>query len=122
MNAFTASDNILVVVSPGYFELDSLGQLGRSITEVRELFNPQLGLLGYLFTMSDPTVNSRQSLQLLRQTYTSDVLKTVIPRNTDIRDAHYKHQDIFGFKPKSASANAYRKLIKELFKYEKTIG
>jgi chromosome partitioning protein len=122
MNAFTASDTVLVVVSPGYFELDSLGQLGRSITEVKELFNSQLGLLGYLFTMSDPTVNSRQSLQLLRQTYTSDVLRTVIPRNTDIRDAHYKHQDIFGFSPKSASANAYRKLIKELFKYEKTIS
>ncbi len=121
MNAFTASDAVLVVVSPGYFELDSLGQLGRAISEVKELFNPSLGLLGYLFTMSDPTVNSKQSLQLLRQTYTSDVLKTVIPRNTDIRDAHFMHQDIFGSNPKAASANGYRKLIKELFNYEETI-
>jgi chromosome partitioning protein len=122
MNAFTASDAVLVVVSPGYFELDSLGQLGRSITEVKELFNPNLKLLGYLFTMSDPTVNSKQSLQLLRQTYTDDVLTTVIPRNTDIRDAHYNHIDIFGFNPKSSSANGYRKLIKELFGYEKAIS
>ena len=30
LNAFTASDKVLVVVSPGYFELDSLVQLGRN--------------------------------------------------------------------------------------------
>src|SRR5512144_864114 len=53
LNAFTASDNVLVVVSPGYFELDSLVQLGKTLEEVREYFNPGLALLGYLFTMSD---------------------------------------------------------------------
>ena len=119
MNAFTAADGILIVVSPGYFELDSLMQLGKSISEVKELFNPDLKLLGYLFTMSDTTVNSRTSLKLLRQTYTGDVLNTIIPRNTDIRDAHFNHVDIFDYNPMAASAHAYRKLIKELFGYEK---
>ncbi len=121
MNAFTAADEILIVVSPGYFELDSLVQLGKSIGEVKELFNPHLRLLGYLFTMSDPTVNSRTSLKLLRQAYTGDVLHTVIPRNTDIRDAHFQHADIFAYNPKSASAQAYKKLIRELFNYEEEI-
>lgn len=121
MNAFTAAEGILVVVSPGYFELDSLVQINKTIHEVKELFNPSLKLLGYLFTMSDPTVNSRTSLKLLRQTYTDDVLKTVIPRNTDIRDAHFQKQDVFAYSPKASSAQAYAKLIKELFGYEKEI-
>lgn len=115
LNAFTAADKVLVVVSPGYFELDSIVQLGKTIEEVREYFNPQLELLGFLFTMADPTVNSRTSLQVLRQTYTGSVLKTVIPRNTDLRDAHFNKLDIFGFKPRAKAALAYRKLITEVF-------
>jgi chromosome partitioning protein len=86
LNSFTASDKVLVVVSPGYFELDSLVQLSKTLEEVREYFNPDLALLGYLFTMSEPTINTSASLQILRQTYTEMVLKTVIPRNTDLRD------------------------------------
>lgn len=115
LNGMTAADGVLVVVSPGYFELDSLVQLNKSMAEVREFFNPSLKLLGYLFTMSDPTINSKTSLKLLRQAYTDDVFTTVIPRNTDIRDSHFQKQDIFEFSPKSKSAVAYNRLIKELF-------
>jgi len=115
INAFTASDKVLVVVSPGYFELDSIGQIGKTLVEVREYFNKNLQLLGYLFTMSDPTNNSRVSLKLLRQTYTNEVLKTVIPRNTALRDAHFRKKDIFAIKPKSKGALAYTKLISEIF-------
>jgi chromosome partitioning protein len=115
LNSFTASDKVLVVVSPGYFELDSLVQLSKTLDEVREYFNPTLALLGYLFTMSEPTINSSVSLQILRQTYTGKVLKTVIPRNTDLRDAHFQKQDIFSFNPRAKAALAYEKLIREIF-------
>ena len=114
LNAFTASDSVLVVVSPGYFELDSLVQIGKVLEEVRELFNPSLGFLGFLFTMSDPTVNSKTSLKILRQTYTDQVLKSVVPRNTDMRDAHMNKQSIFDYAPQSSSAHAYKKLLEEL--------
>ncbi len=115
INAFTASDQVLVVVSPGYFELDSIVQLSKTVDEVREYFNPDLKVLGHLFTMSDPTINSRTSLKILRQTYPDQVLKTVIPRNTDLRDAHFNKQDIFSFAPESKSAEAYARLIDEVF-------
>lgn len=115
LNAFTAADKVLVVVSPGYFELDSIVQLGKTIEEVKKLFNSDLEMLGFLFTMADPTINSRTSLQILRQTYTDSVLKTVIPRNTDLRDAHFNKKNIFEFNPKAKSALAYKKLIGELF-------
>jgi len=115
VNAFTASDRVLIVVSPGYFELDSIVQISKSIKEVQELFNQHLKILGFLFTMSDPTVNAKTSLQVLRQTYPDFVLNTVIPRNTDLRDAHFSQQDIFAYKPDAKAAIAYQKLIKELF-------
>jgi chromosome partitioning protein len=115
INAMTAADKVIVVVSPGYFELDSIVQIRKTIEEVQKIFNPSLELAGFLFTMSDPTVNSKISLQLLRQAYTSLVFNTVIPRNTDLRDAHFDKKDIFSFNAKSTAAQAYEKFIKELF-------
>jgi len=116
INAFTASDRVLVIVSPGYFELDSIVQISKTINEVREFFNPTIQLLGFLFTMSDPTITTKTSLQVLRQTYTDAVLNTVIPRNTDVRDAHFNRKDIFTYAPQSKSADAYSRLLFELFK------
>ena len=115
INAFTAADQVIVVVSPGYFELDSIVQISKTIREVQDVFNPALELLGFLFTMSDPTINTRTSLQIMRQSYTDKVFKTIIPRNTDLRDAHMQKQDIYTFNPSAKAARAYRSLIRELF-------
>jgi chromosome partitioning protein len=115
INAFTASDFIIVVISPGYFELDSTIQISKSIKEVQELFNPNLKLRGFLFTMSDPTVNAKTSLKILRQTYTSAVLTTIIPKNVDLRDASFNKQDVFEYSPQSKAAEAYQRLIDEVF-------
>ena len=115
INSFTAADCALVVVSPGYFELDSIVQISKTIANVREFFNPRLELLGFLFTMSDSTINTQTSLQILRQTYTDKVLRTIIPRNVDLKDAHMSRQDIFAFNPRSNAARAYQALIEEVF-------
>ena len=118
INAMTAADKVIVVVSPGYFELDSIVQIRKTIDEVKDLFNPNLELAGFLFNMSDPTLNSKTSLQILRQTYTGSLFNTVIPRNTDLRDAHFNQQDIFSFNANSHSAQAYEKFIREFLKYD----
>jgi chromosome partitioning protein len=115
INALTASEKVIVVVAPGYFELDSIVQLTKTINEVQSFFNPQLQLLGLLFNMSEPTINTSTSLQLLRQTYTDRVLATIIPRNTDMKDAMFNKRDIFSFNPRAKAAQAYDKLIRELF-------
>lgn len=115
LNAFTAADAVLVTVAPGYFELESTVQINKVITQVQRDFNPNLALAGLVFVMAEPTNNSKNSLRILRQTYPTQVLDTVIPKNTDIKDAHYAKQDIFTYQPRSASAGAYRKLIREIF-------
>jgi chromosome partitioning protein len=114
INAFTASDRVLIPVAPGYFELDSIVQISKTVQEVREYFNPQIRLAGFLYTMSDPTINAKTALGILRQTYTDAVLKTIIPRNTDIRAVHFHRQDIFTDTPQSKSAQAYQRLLVEL--------
>lgn len=115
LNAFTASDELLVVVAPGPFEIDAINQLSQVYEQVKREFNKNLKMRGFAFVMTDPTNASKISLQILRQAYSSLVLDTTIPRNTDIRDAHLANQDIFTFNSKSAAANGYKKLITEIF-------
>jgi chromosome partitioning protein len=115
LNAFTAADKVLIVVAPGYFELDSIAQIRKTLNDVQSWYNENLSLAGFLFTKSDPTINSRTSLEILRKTYADAVFKTVIPQNTDLRDAHFNKKDVFTFNSKSPSARAYSKLITELF-------
>src|SRR5215211_1807109 len=115
INAFTASDKVLVVVSPGYFELDSTIQIGKTIKEVQDYFNSGLKMRGFLFNMSDGTLNTRTSLKVLRQTYPDHVLNTIIPRNVDLKNAHFNKKDIFTHAPHSKAAEAYQRLIDEMF-------
>lgn len=115
LNAFTAADEVIVIVSPGYFELDSIVQIRKTIAEVQRFFNPTLQLRGLLFTMSDPTVNTANSLAILRRMYQDQLLQTIIPRNTDLRDAHFAKQDIFVYNPSAKGAIAYARLIEELY-------
>jgi chromosome partitioning protein len=115
LNAFTASDKIIVVVSPGYFELDSIVQIDKTVAKVKEEFNPNLELLGMLFNLSDNTNATTASLQLLRQAYPNKVFRTIIPRNTDIKEAQLSKQDIFAFNSRANAAIAYQNLMRELF-------
>lgn len=115
INAFAASDEIIVVVEPGYFELDSIVQITKTIKEVQEIFNPHVKIRGFLFTKSDPTTNTKVSLDTLRSTYPTFVFDTIIPRNVAIKDAMFQKQDIFSYDPRAKSALAYQKLIRELF-------
>jgi chromosome partitioning protein len=120
LNALTASEKVIVVVSPGYFEVEAIDQIADTIRETKTDYNPDLELIGLLFTMTDQTLNTSTSLSLLKQAYPTLLLPRHIPRNTDLRDAHYSHQDIFTFNPKAYAAISYDKLIHELFLPNKT--
>ena len=65
-------------IEPGYFELESIAQLNKTMAEVRELYHSDLDLLGYMFTKADSTVNSRTSLKVLRETFADKVFNTML--------------------------------------------
>jgi chromosome partitioning protein len=115
LNALTAADKVIVTVSPGYFEVEAIDQIADTIRETKTDYNQSLELIGLLFTMADQTINTSTSLSILKQMYPTILIPRQIPRNTDIRDAHYNHQDIFSFNAKAYAAIAYDKLIDELF-------
>jgi chromosome partitioning protein len=106
---------VLLVVEPGYFELDSIVQLQKTIARVQRNFNPSLALRGILLNKSDPTNSTKFALNALRETYGPLVFQTVVPRNTAIKEAQIKKTDIFSYDEKAYAAIAYANLIAELF-------
>jgi len=115
VNAFTASDKVIVVVSPSYFAVNSIELLSKTVAKVKESFNTNLQIGSLLFTMSDLTPETTNSLRILREKYGTTLLNTIIPRSDDLQDANFNKQDIFAYDPNGKGAAAYRKLIQELF-------
>ena len=53
LNAFTASDKLIIVASPGYFELDSINQITKTMQQVQENFNSEFEQKGFTFPRID---------------------------------------------------------------------
>lgn len=114
LNALTVATHVLIPVSPGFFELDSLVQISKIIQDVQENFNPSLEVSGIVFVMADTTISSKESLRILRQAYTDAVCKTIVHRAVAMRDASFQHQSIFDYEPDSRVASDYELLAKEI--------
>lgn len=115
INAFVASDQLLIPVSTGFFALTGLIQLQETIDMVRQTqLNPDLGLLGVLCTFSERTNVSRDVEEQLRAYFGQQVFKTVIPKNVSLEEAHSNHTHVFDHAPNSAGAKAYKAFVKEV--------
>ena len=115
INAFVASDRLIVPVSTGFFALTGLVQLQETIDMVKQTqLNPGLDILGVLCTLSDRTNVSRDVEKQLRQYFGDLVFQVVIPKNVSLEEAHSNHTHIFEYAPGSAGARAYKALAKEV--------
>lgn len=117
INAFVASERLVIPVSTGYFALTGLVQLRETIDMVQQTqLNPSLDILGVLCTFSDRTNVSKDVENQLREYFGDLVFNTVIPKNVSLEEAHSNHTHIFEYAPNSAGARAYKALVKEVIK------
>ena len=118
VNAFVCADEVLVPISPGFYEVYSLAKINNTMKRVRKV-NPKLSFKGILLTQSDDTNATRETVDAITAVIPDGLLKTRIPRNTAMRDAGFRRMTVYEFKPTAPSAGAYQKLIREIFGYGK---
>jgi len=117
LNAFTASDSVLIPVQCEYFALEGLGQLLNTVNLVKKHLNKNLEIEGALLTMYDARTNlSNQVVKEVKKYFEDKVYKTVIPRNVRLSEAPSYGMPISIYDPKSKGAKAYEKFAKELLK------
>ena len=117
LNAFTASDSVLIPVQCEYFALEGLGQLLNTINLVKKHLNKELIIEGALLTMYDiRTRLSNQVVKEVKKYFETKVYKTVIPRNVKLSEAPSYGMPITLYDGKSKGAKAYEKFGKEFIK------
>lgn len=88
INAFTASNSIIIPVQSEYYALEGLSQLLNTIRLVQKHFNPDLKIEGVLLTMYDARTNlGNQVVNEVRNYFGDHVYHTIIPRNTRLAEA-----------------------------------
>ena len=117
LNAFTASDSILIPVQCEYYALEGLGQLLNTVNLVKKHLNKSLEIEGALLTMYDARTNlSNQVVKEVKKYFDEKVYKTVIPRNVRLSEAPSYGMPITLFDARSKGAKSYEKFAKELLK------
>ena len=117
LNAFTASDSVLIPVQCEYYALEGLGQLINTINLVKKHLNKDLTIEGALLTMFDIRTNlSNQVVKEVNKYFENKVYKTVIPRNVKLSEAPSYGMPISVYDPKSKGAKSYDKFVKEFIK------
>ncbi|HBF73869.1 MAG TPA: sporulation initiation inhibitor Soj, partial [Lactobacillus sp.] len=115
INAFTASNSILIPVQSEYYALEGLSQLLNTIQLVRKHFNPNLKIEGVLLTMYDARTNlGHQVNEEVKKYFKDNVYETIIPRNVRLSEAPSHGLPIMDYDPKSTGAKVYSQLAKEV--------
>ena len=117
LNAFTASNSVLIPVQCEYFALEGLGQLINTINLVKKHLNKEIQIEGALLTMYDIRTNlSNQVVKEVKKYFGNKVYKTVIPRNVRLSEAPSYGMPITEYDPRSKGAKSYTKFAKEFLK------
>ena len=115
VNAMTTADTVLVPIQCEYYALEGLSQLIHTINLVQERLNPELQIEGVVFTMYDVRTNlSNQVVETVKENLDTKIYNTMIPRNIRLAEAPSYGIPINMYDSKSAGAESYRNLAKEI--------
>ncbi|MFY2788178.1 ParA family protein [Rhodococcus sp. KRD162] len=114
LNGLTAAQSVLVPLQCETLAHRGVGQLLRTVSEVQQITNPDLTLLGALPTLFDArTTHSRDVLGDVSDRYALPVLAPPIPRTVRFAEASASGATVLSGR-KNKGAQAYRELAENL--------
>ena len=117
INAFTASDEILIPLQAQYLALQGLSKLMEVIDKIKKRLNKGLKIGGVFITQYDSRkVLNREVVTTIEDHFKGGVFKTKIRDNIALAEAPAQGLDIFRYQPKSYGAEDYLSLCKEIIK------
>ncbi|MCV7315635.1 ParA family protein [Mycolicibacillus parakoreensis] len=120
LNGLTAADEVIVPLQCETLAHRGVGQLLRTVSDVQQITNPELRLLGTLPTLYDSrTTHGRDVLFDIADRYDLAVLAPPIPRTVRFAEASASGSSVLAAR-KNKGAAAYRELAEVLLKYWKT--
>lgn len=118
VNAFTASDCIVIPMLADIFSLQGIAQLSETIERVKKYCNPNLKVEGIVLTkFNQRTILSREikgTAELIAEQLNTSIFKSTIRSSVTIMEAQTNQQDIFRYSPKNPATLDYMDLVNEL--------
>jgi chromosome partitioning protein len=115
INAFAASNSLLVPVQCEFYAMEGLAQLNKTINLIIERINPSLEIEGLLLTMFDSRNNICKTVASeVRNFFKEKVLNTLIPKNVKLAECPSFGKCIFDYDQHCIGAISYLDLSKEL--------
>lgn len=109
LNALVAADEVMLPIQCEYYALEGVQQLMRTVTAVKQAFNPDLSIETIVMTMYDARTNlSQQVTAEVRAHFSRETLDTVIPRSVRVSEAPSYTRSVLTYEPHSSGARAYR--------------
>lgn len=115
VNAFSASNGIIIPMQCEYYALEGLSSLMDTITSITKNINPDLTLTGIVRTMFDTRTKLANEISMqLTKHFTYKLFKTIIPRNIKLAESPSFGQSVLTYAKHSKGAISYMALANEL--------
>ena len=115
INAFVASDGILVPMQAEFYAVEGLSQLITTTKRIKKLYNEDLQIVGILITMYNKRLLlSMQVMDELQKYYPDKLFNTTISRNVKLSEAPGFGKPVYYHDKHSKGANEYYDVAKEL--------
>ena len=115
LNALAASDTLLVPLQCEFFALEGLSQLLKTVEQVQQRFNRDLGIIGVALTMYDRRNRlTDQVADDVRSCLGNLVFDATIPRNVRLSEAPSHGLPALVYDHSCAGSRAYMALAREL--------
>ena len=107
--------DLLLKSPPVEGALEGLGLLTHTLDRIRHAINPELQVRGVVLTMFDARTNlSSDVVHEVRNFFPNRVFQSIIPRSGRLAEAPSHSVPISEYDPKSAGAEAYMALAREI--------
>lgn len=118
INAFTASDTIIVPMLSDIFSLQGIAQLYETVERVQKYCNPNLSIAGILLTRFNPRTRLgrevRGTAELIAEDLHISLFDSTIGVSVSVGEAQSLQQNVFDYDPRGRIAHDYGELIDEL--------
>ena len=114
LNAFTASDSVIIPIQCEYYALEGLSQFINTIDLVKRHLNNSLEVEGVVLTMFSRAKLCVQVAEEVKKYFKDKVYKSFIPRNIRLSEAPSFGIPIILYDPSSKGAKCYNNLANEV--------
>lgn len=114
-NAMCAARELLIPLDCEPYSLQGVQTITDDFEDVRDEINPDLKILGYLFTRFDSTLKlHKQAAMAMRDKFPGQILNAKIRKNTALSKASAAKKTIFDYDKSSNGAADYEQLAREI--------